>query len=437
MDITLCYAIIYIVEGLIFWIYCNNFLSCKKKSFTELLMIALGYSVLFIASLFDNFWINTAFFMSVNFLLIFILYDVKWYFSILQGALITALNACTELVILSFITHFSPDFYSNISYFRNLSMLAVLSKLLYFFAMLLISKLIGIYQNKDTKINRGTIILMTIPFLTLFVLVTLFNLCLNSNLTLLQDWMISISSLLVLIINVLVFYFYNYNHKINENNISLCLQLERNKAAEDYYNLIQIQDEQQKILLHDIKNHLTSISLINSAAENNSKISDYINNLINSDALSPKACHYCDNNLVNSLLSHYANKCSNLNITLNLDVRLEQKINFTDYELTSILSNLFDNAIEACLNCDSKNIDFVIKRQVSAPVLVINIENSCIHMPKKRSDGTLLTSKKNKTFHGYGLRSVNNTIKKCNGKMETFYDKEKLLFKTIIAIPIL
>ena len=51
-------------------------------------------------------------------------------------------------------------------------------------------------------------------------------------------------------------YGYGYNQKKSGEFTDLQLQLQKEKDAGKYYHMLAAQDEQQKIMIHDIKNHL-------------------------------------------------------------------------------------------------------------------------------------------------------------------------------------
>lgn len=58
---------------------------------------------------------------------------------------------------------------------------------------------------------------------------------------------------------------------------------------------------------------------------------------------------------------------------------------------------------------------------------VIVISNSCDVRPK--TSGThLVTSKENKSAHGFGLKSVRKTLRKYNGDYEWTYDANRCMF---------
>ena len=64
---------------------------------------------------------------------------------------------------------------------------------------------------------------------------------------------------------------------------------------------------------------------------------------------------------------------------------------------------------------------------------VIILSNSCDTQPKQ-SGGRLLSTKKDVSLHGFGLKSVVKTISKYQGDFEWFYDFEKHAFTVTVMI---
>ena len=90
-------------------------------------------------------------------------------------------------------------------------------------------------------------------------------------------------------------------------------------------------------------------------------------------------------------------------------------------DLCAILTNLLDNAMEACARQpegESREIIVTIRR--INLFLIIRITNSSATAPAIK-DGSLVTSKRDRRLHGWGLRSVKAAVEKYQGSMEITY----------------
>ena len=90
-------------------------------------------------------------------------------------------------------------------------------------------------------------------------------------------------------------------------------------------------------------------------------------------------------------------------------------------DLCTILTNLLDNAMEACARQpegESREITVTIRR--INLFLIIRITNSSATAPAIK-DGSVVTSKVDRRLHGWGLRSVKAAVEKYQGTMEIAY----------------
>ena len=77
---------------------------------------------------------------------------------------------------------------------------------------------------------------------------------------------------------------------------------------------------------------------------------------------------------------------------------------------------MIDNALQAVsLVTENKFIDLVL--HYSKGILLIKIANPFVNEIKKSGDN-VITTKKDKENHGYGLASVKETVEKYNGTVE-------------------
>lgn len=131
MSISICYAVIYILEACILWQYCRNLFhrniqnSRKRYSCFRLFCPVCRF-------FFDNYRLNLVMFFLVNLLCIFIIYQLKLLTALFHSLFITISMTLSELGIISILSYFGSNFYEERSYFRNLVILSVISKLLYF-----------------------------------------------------------------------------------------------------------------------------------------------------------------------------------------------------------------------------------------------------------------------------------------------------------------
>ncbi len=110
-------------------------------------------------------------------------------------------------------------------------------------------------------------------------------------------------------------------------------------------------------------------------------------------------------------------------------------IDFMDpMDISILFGNMLDNAIESVSKIEQKEkrlIHLAIARQKG--FLRIRVEN-CYEEEPKFEKGVLVTSKENKKYHGFGMKSIENIVKKYGGS--TTIQAENGWFELRILIPL-
>ena len=123
---------------------------------------------------------------------------------------------------------------------------------------------------------------------------------------------------------------------------------------------------------HDLRHHLTAIQNLSG---DNIALQEYIATLIKRIPMSKE--RFCENNIVNSIISHYASLCDKNNIafTANLVVP-ETNCQGTDSDLCVIFANLLENAVEACMRLDNEQRFIRLNSKLQYDLLIITMDNS-------------------------------------------------------------
>lgn len=125
--------------------------------------------------------------------------------------------------------------------------------------------------------------------------------------------------------------------------------------------------------------------------------------------------------------------CNKNNITLSCIVDGEKLDFMSDADQYSLFGNMLDNAIEAVgkLDGDKRTIGLSVKAVQS--LLSINIHN--YYEGEIRFERNLpLTTKKDKDFHGYGMKSIRMICEKYHGQMSIKTDNN--IFNLNMIIPL-
>lgn len=125
---------------------------------------------------------------------------------------------------------------------------------------------------------------------------------------------------------------------------------------------------------------------------------------------------------IDYILSQKADIAKHQGIAISIHAEYPKDCKIDPVDLCTILTNLLDNAIEACEKQPKgteKIIEVTIRR--IHQFIIIRITNTSVAGPLA-SNGIFTTSKGNRQNHGWGIRSVKSAVEKYQGTIEFEYD---------------
>lgn len=431
MEISAFYILIYTIEGFIFGNYAIRLFDSKFHWHLQVSMLFIFYSGLYLLSRLELSWsCNTVTFLAANFCFLLLMYRLTWYTALFHAVAATFLMGISEFIPYSILFSFFHSSGKPNDYFFSLVLLTAISKTLYFTFMTLLAH----YEKRirDIPPDKTFFFLISIPIISLFLMLSLFFISENGNLPTFINCMISASAVLLLICNLLVYAADSYSKKRNQSFTELSLQLQKEQDATDYYKLLLRQNENQNILIHDIKKHINMISVLNDKNEPE-KIAEYISLLIQSPALKESA-HLCDREILDAILCRYQTRCREAGVTFHTDIRSGTTEFVTDTDMTSLFSNLLENALESATGTAEAFIELSVSHRENTPYTVLVMTNSCGSDPFVRHGERLPTSKPDKGRHGYGMKSVCRIVEKYHGEIQNYYEGSTQTFHTILTL---
>ena len=184
-----------------------------------------------------------------------------------------------------------------------------------------------------------------------------------------------------------------------------------------YYEDIIRRDEKTKKFRHDLKNHMNLLAQFCKEKDIES-ISGYLEEInIHINEFGSKI--NTNNSVADVILNRYSEECNRDGIELDIKGHFQNNCGISTFDMCTILSNLLDNAIRAEKESGKRRISFVI-RNSDDNELIIKIENDIKIVPQIQN-GKIISSKKNKEKHGFGIENVKECVEKNHGyiKIET------------------
>ena len=213
--------------------------------------------------------------------------------------------------------------------------------------------------------------------------------------------------------------------------------------SEDYAKTIEEQYKQQLYYMenleeliyklkserHDFNNHLGVIYglLENGETEN---ATTYASQLI-------KAAEEYHNiadlpySMIRAMLNYKLSGAREDGVELRLDIRVPEGLPLNELDMTVILGNLLDNAVEACKNVAADKRYIRLELTYKPDYLVLQIENPTNRDPVLK-DGVYRTTKQDSEEHGFGLNNIAYLVRRHNGLMKI--EPDGGVFKVSIAV---
>lgn len=196
------------------------------------------------------------------------------------------------------------------------------------------------------------------------------------------------------------------------------------------YRSLEEQIDLQRRLSHDYKNHLSYIRGL-LELEKYEMISDYI------DKINGKLDHNLDmidtnNTTINTVINTKYCEAKKAGAVVVLKISDLSEVSMDEVDIIVLLSNLFNNCIEAIEKCqDKKVIKFKIEHEREN--LIIAFENTYDGKLIKEGEVYRTTKTDEMELHGIGIKNVIKIVEKYGGEYR--FDADQNLFRTIIMIP--
>lgn len=268
-----------------------------------------------------------------------------------------------------------------------------------------------------------------IPFSEIFaVLGVLGVIVLSEQSTAMDDSSLAVHFILSILIVVAVLAFKLNQQYEAEKEIAKLKQGQAEIIERDYRTLNQTYAD-NAILYHDIHNHIEAIYHCLTHGEIQ-KATQYCEEL-RAPIHAISKIVWTGNTTLDYLINSKIAVAEQKNIQTNVNIEYPRNTNIRSVDLTTILGNLLDNAIDAADNAPEhlRTLNLTIRR--INDMLIIKIENGYGAVPIQ-ANGVLLTSKSEKNLHGWGLKSVETAAEHYDGTLNTEYADG--IFKAVVTL---
>lgn len=218
--------------------------------------------------------------------------------------------------------------------------------------------------------------------------------------------------LLIALLNVLLYILMSKMQRDNKIKEEYKL-LKSNISAQEKLALETMERYSEvRTLKHDMKHYLTiAAELISSGKTEEAK--SYIESVLNEKIAPAGTVVNTGSAVVDAVINNKILLCSKKGIAVKcvIDTQFESS---NDVDISILLSNLLDNAINGC-NLSAPHIELVISKVKSMTYIAVKnsiAESVLLNNPDFKTD------KKDKSAHGFGIKSIKQIAHKYDGSIE-------------------
>jgi len=231
------------------------------------------------------------------------------------------------------------------------------------------------------------------------------------------------------IMSIIVIYFF----------VSICMnfkQKEKMYLLQTSYELIEERlsvqkqnSDKLKKIRHDMKNHLINTRILIEKGDTGTAIALIDDIIGQTESISFSISQSTGDAIIDSVITYKAALCENKKIYFEYELSLLPEIKVDYADISSVISNLFDNAIEAA----EKTHNPFIKLKITEHGSYINIfiKNRCKDIEVSENN-SLITGKEDADNHGFGTQIIKEISEKYDGTYSWKAEKEYFIANVIL-----
>lgn len=386
------------MDVVFFYLFWNAFFQSKKGKKQSLVVLTIMWvGSILNASLIHNQILKQVFSLAVYFGASLYVNKGHWYWHILCLFLGVAVTGMVDTLLLYGVSALMGISYSDLIWKKMLYLITVsISKLI---AVLLAwtMKRFRCPSNYRSIQYRWLVLALLFPTVSLFMLAVVFYGFQRENDLSLGAF---IFSCIVAVANIAIVYLIELMEKSTREAQENTLLHQRMDAQADSIIALERSYRKQRQLTHDFQNQLQTIyDLL--LRDDPSVAKDYVRQLQGMQTTRILAIN-SHNSIVDAVLNHKYQTAKELGIDFQVHVTDLSKISIDTNSMVVLLSNLLDNAIEACaripinrtIQCSilAEDTVFISIRNTSVPVAIIG--------------NTIPTTKDPREEHGFGIPHI-------------------------------
>lgn len=293
----------------------------------------------------------------------------------------------------------------------------ILSSILVRIGQLLLSEIIlCVWKRfpKSSVVHRGSRKIMIVSIISIILLWTLVGKESDPNEEVLYSN--SLICLLVLAVNLAFLLFdeviareRHVEEELRTQNQLIALQMRSQDEVNNMYQSILS-------LKHDMNNHLHTVSGYMQVGDYE-RAQEYVKEI--AGEVSRIKSFHSGNAVVDALIGSKTALAEMNGIRVNVDMAVPSELKIADGDLTAMIGNLYDNAIDANLKFTDVHKRFIhIKILFDSGNLLLMFENAALEEEWSGSRDVWVTTKEDSSMHGFGIKNIDRIVQMYGGYCE-------------------
>ena len=196
------------------------------------------------------------------------------------------------------------------------------------------------------------------------------------------------------------------------------------RLLHDRLSSLEEKDASLRILRHDMRHHLSTLSCLVGNNEHMQEAQKYLKQL-DHNLMQTKQVRYCSNAVINAIFSSYTEKAQRDGVMFSVAVKIPEILPVDVMDIGAVLSNALENALNACLRMDTNAERFInIKLVQHKKQFLLDISNSFSGTVDLDDTGRPVSCEEN---HGTGSQSIDAFARKYEAT--TDYSAQNNIFR--------
>lgn len=266
-------------------------------------------------------------------------------------------------------------------------------------------------KREETDIPFSSWIgIVSVPIVTLVLLILFLNISTLDN-----KIEVILAVTLIALVNIANYFLYSSTLNIMRENNRKAIIEQQNEYYVKQFDLVKENMNNVERLKHDMKNHIFVLKTLYDNEEKD-EYEGYVRELLK-EMEDRKKLVNSGNIVVDSIVNYKLLSLGESDIELLVNANIPDKLEVSDFDLTTILGNLLDNSVRAVKET-KENKYLSIDMQYKSGRLIIRLVNSYKHVEQIKNGKYFISTKKDKHKHGIGLLNVERTVEKYNGMID-------------------